>query len=148
LEPLIVLRTENSDADLRKQQAPVRIEADSYFPVFGWQAQCLFELRKQEDQYMKEILFTDDHATVPLPNGRTAPQPLTPIVDMFAFRNCPFKSQSRNAARKHGNKAHNKSVVNEDMFETVRLQWLFGEKRYQHWVVDESQQVEQERRAR
>jgi hypothetical protein len=51
--------------------------------------------------------------------------------------------------RKHGNKVHNKKrVPNEDIFQAVRLQSWFGEKRERYWAVDESQQITQERQAR
>jgi len=106
-------------------------------------------VRKQVDQYVKGFPFTYDHASVQLPVDGLAPQPIIPIVDGFACRECPFKSQNRRVIRQHANKAHNKKrVADEDMFRIVRLQSWFGEKRERYWVVDESQQVVQERQAR
>jgi hypothetical protein len=106
-------------------------------------------LRKQVDQYIKGFPFTYDHATVPLPSDRSAPQPIIPIVDGFACRDCPYKTQSRVAMRQHSNKKHNKKeVANEEMFQVVRMQSWFGKKRERYWVVDESQQAVQERQAR
>jgi hypothetical protein len=103
-------------------------------------------VRKQVEQYIKEFPFVYDHASVPLPIDRSAPQPIIPIIDGFVCRDCPFKTQSRDAARKHSNKAHNKKrVADEEMYQLVRLQSWFGEKRERYWVVDENRQDEQAR---
>lgn len=107
------------------------------------------ELRKQVDQYVRGFPFAYDHATVSLPQDGLAPQPIIPIVDGFACRECAFKSTNRGATRKHVNKAHNKKrAADEDVLKVVRLQSWFGEKRERYWVVDESQQGQQERQAR
>jgi hypothetical protein len=106
------------------------------------------ELRKQVDQYVKEFPFTYDHATIPLPINGLAPQPIIPIVDGFACQDCPYKTPSRDANEKHGNKAHSKKrVADEELFHSVRLQSWFGEKRERYWVVGESTQNEQNRQA-
>ena len=105
-------------------------------------------LRKQVDQYIKGFPFTYNHATVPLPVDGSAPQPIIPITDGFACRECPFKSQNRRVIRQHANKKHNKKgVADEDMFQVVRMQSWFGQKRERYWVVDESQQIVRERQA-
>ena len=106
-------------------------------------------LRKQVEQYIKEFPFTYDHTSVLLPVDGLAPQPIIPIVDGFVCRDCPEKLVSPKAMREHGNKAHSKKrVPNEEMFQVARLQSWFGEKRERYWVVDESQQIAQERQAR
>ena len=105
-------------------------------------------LRKQVDQYIKGFPFTYNHATVPLPVDGSAPQPIIPITDRFAYRECLFKSQNRRVIRQHANKKHNKKgVADEDMFQVVRMQSWFGQKRERYWVVDESQQIVRERQA-
>lgn len=77
---------------------------------------------------------------MPLPVDGSAPQPITPIVDGFACRECPYKTRDRSNIRKHANRTHNKNrVADEDICQVVRLQSWFGEKREQYWVVDESQ---------
>ena len=107
------------------------------------------ELRKQVEQYVAGFPFAYSHASVPLPPSGLAPQPIIPVVDGFVCRDCPEKSVSPKWMRKHGNKVHNKKrVPNEDIFQAVRLQSWFGEKRERYWAVDESQQITQERQAR
>jgi hypothetical protein len=107
------------------------------------------ELRKHVEQYIIGFPYTYSHTSVPLPPSGLAPQPVIPVVDGFVCRDCPEKSVSPKAMREHGNKAHGKKrVPNEEIFRAVRLQSWFGEKRERYWVVDESQQIAQERQAR
>ena len=106
-------------------------------------------LRKQVVQYIRGFPFSYEHFNVPLPIDGSAPQPIIPVVNGFACWDCPFKTQSRVAMRQHGNQAHKKKrVADEEMFKVVRMQSWFGEKRERYWVVDESQQAQQERQAR
>jgi hypothetical protein len=106
-------------------------------------------LRKQVEQYVAEFPCAYDHATVALPPDGSSPQPIIPIVDGFMCRECPFKTQDHSNIRKHANQAHDKKrVADEDIFQAVRLQSWFGEKRERYWTVDEGQQATQERRAR
>jgi hypothetical protein len=106
-------------------------------------------LRKQVDQYIRAFPCTYDYNTVVLPPDGSAPQPVIPIVDGFQCRECAFKTQDRSNIRKHANQVHGKKrKADEDICRVVRLQSWFGEKRERYWVVDESQQVAQERRAR
>jgi Orsellinic acid/F9775 biosynthesis cluster protein D len=106
------------------------------------------ELRKQLDQYVRESPFAYNSASVSLPHDGLAPQPIIPIVDGFACRDCLFKSVNRGVIRQHGNKAHNKKgVLDDEIFQAARLQSWFGEKRERYWVVDESQQHRQEDQA-
>lgn len=49
----------------------------------------------------------------------------------------------------HRNKEHLlKDVADDELFQPVRVQSWFGEKKERYWVVDESQQAVQERQAR
>jgi hypothetical protein len=115
----------------------------------GQKHKTAIELRRQVDEYVKEFPFTYDHATVRLPNDGTAPQPIIPVVDGFKCQDCAYKTQSRDAMKKHGNKDHNKKrVADEELYTSVRLQSWFGEKRERYWVVNESKQDEQERQRR
>lgn len=103
-------------------------------------------IQKQVDTYIKEFPFAYDHTSVPLPADGSAPQPVIPIVDGFACQDCPFKTQSRPTIRQHANQAHNKKrVKDEEICRPVQLQSWFGTKRERYWVVDESQQIAQER---
>jgi hypothetical protein len=103
-------------------------------------------VRKQVEQYVNKFPFTYNHASVPLPTNTSALQPIIPVVDGFVCRECPFKSQNRNVMRQHANQVHNKKrVADEDMYQSVRLQSWFGEKRERYWVVDENRQDEQVR---
>ena len=80
-----------------------------------------------------------DYASVPLPTNGFAPQPIILVVDGFACRDCAFKTRAHSNIRKHANQAHNKKrVVDKEMFDVVRLQSWFGEKRQWYWVVGES----------
>jgi hypothetical protein len=46
----------------------------------------------------------------------------------------------------HGNKEHLlKDVADDELFQLVRMQSWFGEKKERYWVVDESQQIARER---
>jgi len=100
------------------------------------------QVRKQVQEYINGFPFDYDHATVQLPADGLAPQPILPVVDRLQCKHCLlFKTRSRDAARKHSNKAHDKKrVADEDLFNAVKLQSWFGEKRKRYWVVDESQQ--------
>jgi len=106
-------------------------------------------VRKQADQYAKELPFVYDHGSAQLPADGSAPQPIIPIVDGFACRECPFKTQGRPTMQQHANKAHDKKgAKDEEICRAVRLQSWFGKKRELYWAVDEGQRAAQERRAR
>ena len=64
------------------------------------------ELRKWAGQYIRELPFAYDCASVLLPRGRSAPQPIIPIVDKFVYKDCPFKSVNQSVIRQHGNKVN------------------------------------------
>jgi hypothetical protein len=107
------------------------------------------KLRREVDEYIEAFPFVYDHASVPLPSDGLAPQPIVPVVDRFACRHCTYKTQSRDAIRKHANKAHNqKRAADEDVCRVVRLQSWFGEKQERYWVVDKSKQDERDRQIR
>lgn len=107
------------------------------------------KLRRQVEEYIQEFPFTYDHIAVTLPHDKSAPQPIIPVVSGVQCQECPFKSQSREMVKKHGNKTHNKRrVADEDLFHVVKLQSWFSEKKAQYWVVDEAKGQEQERQAR
>jgi hypothetical protein len=105
-------------------------------------------LRKQVDQYVAAFPFEYDYKTVRLPQDGSAPQAIIPIVGGFACKDCPFKTRDHSTIKKHANKVHEKKrVADEDIFQAVQLQSWFGEKRERYWVIDESQQIAQERQA-
>ena len=87
-------------------------------------------LRKQMVQYMRGFPFSYEHFNVPLPADGSAPQPIIPVVDGFAYRECPFKSQNQSVMQQHANQAYKKKrVADEEMFEVVQMQSWFKEKR-------------------
>ena len=97
------------------------------------------KLRKQVDEYIREFPFVYDHITIILPSDKSVPQPIIPIVDGVQCQECPFKSQSREMIKKHGNSAHNKQrVADKDLFHIIKLQSWFSEKKARYWVVDEA----------
>jgi hypothetical protein len=110
---------------------------------------ALSDVQKQVDAYIAEFPFEYDHTSVPLPCNGSSPQPIIPIVDGFACRDCLYKSVNRRVTRQHANKAHHKKrVADKDIFQVARLQSWFREKRERYWSVDESQQVAEEQQAR
>jgi hypothetical protein len=111
--------------------------------------QVAIELRKQVDRYVEGFPFQYGYSTVTLPEDGLAPQLVIQVVDGLHCQRCPFKSQSRDAMRKHANKVHEKKrVADGELFKTVQLQSWFWEGKERYWVVDESKQHEQERHAR
>ena len=108
------------------------------------------KLQRQVEEYIQEFPFIYDHITVTLPGDKSVPQPIIPVVDGVQCQECPFKSQSREMIKKHGNNTHNKRrVADEDLFHVVKLQSWFSKKKARYWVVDEAkEQQEQERQAR
>jgi hypothetical protein len=69
------------------------------------------------------------------------PQPVLLIINGFQCQDCDFKTQNRQAARKHSNKKHGKKrLKDEELFRAVQLQTWFREKRARYWVVDATRQ--------
>jgi hypothetical protein len=69
------------------------------------------ELRKQLDEYIRGFPFQYDYTSVQLPSNGSVPQPIIPVLDGHLCKDCPYKTQSRDAMKKHGNKEHNKKRV-------------------------------------
>jgi hypothetical protein len=75
-----------------------------------------------------------------------APQPIIRIVNGLQCKHCPiepsrphFRTQSQDAMKKYGNKAHDKKrVKDEDLFDSVKFQSWFWEGKERYWVVDEN----------
>lgn len=106
-------------------------------------------LRKQLDEYIQEFPVQYDHSSVPKPGNGSAPQPIIPVLGGHLCKECPYKTQSRDALKKHGNKAHNKKrVADEELYHIVHLQSWFDDRRARYWIVDPSKQDEQERQSR
>lgn len=104
-------------------------------------------LRKHLDEYIRGFPFEYDDTSVELPRDGSIPQPIIPVLGGGICKDCPFKSHSRPTIRQHCNQKHNKKrVPDEDMFEPVKLQCWFGEKRGRFWIVDVEAQEEQQRR--
>jgi len=112
------------------------------------------ELRQQVDRYITGFPFAYDYSSVPLPKDGLAPQPIIRIVEGLRCRHCrveeqpPFKTQSRDVLKKHGNKAHGKKrAADKDLFDRVKFQSWFWEGKERYWVVDESRQPGQQKKA-
>jgi Orsellinic acid/F9775 biosynthesis cluster protein D len=112
------------------------------------------KIRRHVQEYVQSFPVRYDYSTVPLPTDGLAPQPIIPIVDGCECRHCPddekrFKTQSRDAMKKHGNKAHSlKRIADDELFRVVRLQSWFRDGKERYWVVDESKQDEHDRQIR
>ena len=107
------------------------------------------DIWQQVEQYTKGFPFEYDYSSVPLPADGSAPQPIIAYVDGFQCQDCLFKTQDHSNARKHANQAHNKKrVKDEELFQCVKLQSWFWDGKERYWVVDEGQQIAQERQAR
>lgn len=105
------------------------------------------EIRKLLDKYVEDFPFRYDYTSVQLPSNGLAPQPIIPILEGYLCKECPFKTQSRDAIKKHGNKVHSKRrVADEELFELVQLQSWFDDRRARYWVVEQSKADEQEQR--
>jgi hypothetical protein len=109
------------------------------------------EIWQQVEEYIQGFPFEYDYSSVKLPKDGLAPQPIIQVVNGFECKHCPFgkfKTQSRDAMKKHGNKVHEKKRVADDkLFTPVKLQSWFWEGKERYWVVDENKQDEQERQA-
>ena len=98
------------------------------------------ELRKQVDKYIERWLWEYDYTTARLPIDGSVPQASIKIIDGFQCKFCDHKCRNRNGMREHTNKTHEKKrIADEELFNRVRLQSWFGDKRERYWVVDESQ---------
>jgi Orsellinic acid/F9775 biosynthesis cluster protein D len=108
------------------------------------------EGRKLVQEFIRQdVPWEYNYATVPLPEDGLAPQPVIPIIDGFQCCKCPFRNASRKWMKVHGNKEHSlKRIADNELFQPVRLQTWFQDGKERYWVVDESQRVVQERRAR
>ena len=107
------------------------------------------QVRKEAEEYVREFRFIYDHTTITLPSDGSAPQPIIPIIDGYKCQSCIYKTQNRSVIKQHGNKAHSKQrVADVELYEVVRLQSWFDDRRAQYWVVDEAKGQEQERQTR
>src|SRR6202043_2662789 len=97
-------------------------------------------LRNKLRKYMNSFTNSYSPSTIRLPANSSAPQPILPIVDGFQCKHCDaFLTTSRKWMKMHGNKEHKlKRVVDEELFNHVRLQSWFPESRERYWVVNES----------
>ena len=80
------------------------------------------ELQRQADQYLKQWQWQYDFRSVPLPLDGYLPQPVLPIIKGFQCQDCDFKTQNRQAMRKHSNKEHSKKgLKDKQVFRAVQL---------------------------
>jgi hypothetical protein len=80
------------------------------------------KLRKQINEYIKEFLFLYDYTTVILSLDRSALQPIIAVLEGHLCQACLYKTQSRDAIKKHRNKEHSKKrVADEELYKVVQL---------------------------
>jgi hypothetical protein len=107
------------------------------------------KLRKQVEEYIQEFPFVYDYTTITLPSDGSVPQPIIPVIDGYQCKACLFKSQSKKKIKQHSNTAHNKQrVADQELYEVVKLQSWFDDRRARYWIIDEAKGREQERQAR
>jgi hypothetical protein len=106
-------------------------------------------IRKQLSEFVQDIISQDtqfssyDSTNIQLPADGSIPQPVVPVVDGFSCRECRFLTISRDMIRKHANREHLKQRKRDkELFNSVRLQSWFGQKRERYWEVDESKERE------
>ena len=97
------------------------------------------ELQEYIDQNFSELYYYNS-TSIRLPANGSTPQPILPIIDGFQCKLCTnFLSTNRRLLKVHGNKAHNlKRVVDEELFDHVRIQSWFRAKRERYWCYDSS----------
>ena len=80
--------------------------------------------------------MTYDHGSIPLLRDRSAPQPILPVLDVFACREWAYKTRNRANIPMHANQVHNKKrIADTEICQGVRLRSWFGERRERYWVV-------------
>lgn len=105
-------------------------------------------IRKQVREFIRGIPWEYDYSSVRLPADGLVPQPVIAIQDGLSCQHCNFRNQSHKAMKVHGNKEHDmKRVADDELFQPARLQSWFQDGKERYWVVDESQQMAQERQA-
>lgn len=67
-------------------------------------------LRKQLDKYIREFPFRYGHNSITDPSNGPAPQPIIPVLGGHLCKECPYKTQSRDALKKHGNQAGERNI--------------------------------------
>jgi hypothetical protein len=78
------------------------------------------KLQKQINKYIKEFPFLYNHITVILPSNRSALQPVIAVLKGHLCQACLYKTQSRDAIKKHENKEHSKKrVANKELYKVV-----------------------------
>jgi hypothetical protein len=104
------------------------------------------EVRKQVQEFVGGISWAYDYSSIRSPADGSAPQPVIPVMSGFHCRHCSFHNCNRKNMKTHGNKEHfMKRVEDDELFQPARLQSWFQDGKELYWVVDESQQVGQER---
>jgi hypothetical protein len=86
-------------------------------------------LQKQINEYIKKFSFLYDYIIVILPLDRSAPQPVIAVLEGHLCQACLYKTQSRDAIKKHRNKEHSKKrVADEELYKVVQLQLWFDDR--------------------
>jgi hypothetical protein len=78
------------------------------------------KLQKQINKYIKKFLFSYDYTTVILLLNRSAPQLVIAVLKGHLCQACLYKTQSKDAIKKHKNKEHSKKrVADEELYKVV-----------------------------
>jgi hypothetical protein len=85
------------------------------------------KLRKQIDEYIKKFPFSYDYTIVILPLNKSASQPVITVLKGHLCQAYLYKTQSRDAIKKHRNKEHSKKrVADKELYKIVQLQSWFN----------------------
>lgn len=110
------------------------------------------ELQRELGEYVGHNFELDnyDYSSIQLPANGSTPQPILLVVDGFQCKLCTtFLSTSRKVLKTHGNKKHKlKRVVDNELFQSVRLQTWFRTGKERYWIVDENRAIQEAQEAR
>jgi hypothetical protein len=80
------------------------------------------KLQKQINKYIKKFPFSYDYTIVTLPSDRSALQPVIAVLKEHLCQACLYKTQSKDAIKKHRNKEHSKKrIADEELYKIVQL---------------------------
>jgi hypothetical protein len=87
---------------------------------FSDRHKTVIKLQKQINEYIKKFLFLYNYTIVILPLDKSASQPVIAMLKGHLCQACLYKTQSRDAIKKHKNKKHNKKrVTDKELYKIV-----------------------------
>jgi hypothetical protein len=77
-------------------------------------------LQKQINKYIKKFPFSYNYTTVILPLNKSASQLVIAVLKGHLCQACLYKTQSRDAIKKHKNKEHSKKrITDKELYKVV-----------------------------